>query len=194
MAEQTGGGRAAERTAAILGATLEILGEVGYDRLTTEAVAARAGASKMTLYRRWADKPSLVIAALRARSAAHPELASDARDLRSDLIRLVELFDTIAEAESSVAFAGLLVVAQREPDIAAVVRGDALLRRRTDCRDVVQRAIGRGEITDAALDRLLFETLIGRHMVKGLLVEDISFAGDAVGYVDRVLLPLLTSR
>ena len=53
-----------EREQEILDATLEVLADVGYDRLTMDAVAARAKASKATLYRRWNDKASLVVDAL----------------------------------------------------------------------------------------------------------------------------------
>ena len=53
-----------DREQEILDATLEVLGDVGYDRLTMDAVATRAKASKATLYRRWNGKVSLVIDAL----------------------------------------------------------------------------------------------------------------------------------
>ena len=53
-----------DRELEILDATLEVLADVGYDRLTMDAVAARAKASKATLYRRWNDKASLVVDAL----------------------------------------------------------------------------------------------------------------------------------
>ena len=191
MAEQTHRGRAAERTAAILRATLDVLDEVGYDQLTIEAVAARAAASKMTIYRHWGDKPALVAAALRARSEQHPELRV-ADCLREDLIALADLFDAIARRESAAAFASLLAAAQREPAIAQALRTDAVQRRRADCRDVVQRAIGRGEVVDPSLDGLLFELLVGRSIVKSLLSAQVAFDGDTAGYVDAVLLPVLT--
>src|SRR3954452_9125622 len=52
------------RDAVILEATLDVLGEVGYDRLTIDAVAAKARASKATVYRRWPDKAALVVDAM----------------------------------------------------------------------------------------------------------------------------------
>ena len=52
------------REAEILEATLQVLVDVGYDRLTMDAVALRARASKATLYRRWNSKLRLVIDAL----------------------------------------------------------------------------------------------------------------------------------
>ena len=53
--------RDASRDVAILQATLSVLAETGYERMTTDMVAARAGASKATMYRRWPSKAELVI-------------------------------------------------------------------------------------------------------------------------------------
>ena len=55
------------RDAAICDATLALLLEVGYDRMSMDAVAARAHASKATIYRRWPGKQELVLDAVRAR-------------------------------------------------------------------------------------------------------------------------------
>ncbi|MFE6871189.1 TetR/AcrR family transcriptional regulator [Kitasatospora sp. NPDC057692] len=52
---------------AILDAALELLDEVGYTRLTVEAVARRAGTGKPAIYRRWSALPDLVLDALTAR-------------------------------------------------------------------------------------------------------------------------------
>jgi AcrR family transcriptional regulator len=194
MADYKSSGRTAQRTAAILAATLDLLAEVGYDQLTMDAVAKRAGASKMTIYRHWNEKRDLVIAALRARATEHPDLPANAEDLRSDLIALVQLVGSIVKAESVTAFASLLVAAHRDPVIAEAMHIDALKRRRGDCRDVIQRAIGRGELSDPRLDVVLFELLMGRFMFARLLFEDVCFPADPEGYVDAVLLPVLTHR
>ena len=53
-----------EREAQILDAAVVLLGQVGYDRLTMDAVAAQAKASKATLYRRWSTKAALVVDAI----------------------------------------------------------------------------------------------------------------------------------
>src|SRR3954451_25394846 len=75
-----------EREDEILDATLALLLEVGYDRLTMDAVARQARASKATLYRRWDDKPSLVVDAMvRAKQAPSVE-AHDTGSLRGDLM------------------------------------------------------------------------------------------------------------
>src|SRR5690242_6629797 len=72
-----------DREQEILDATLEVLADVGYDRLTMDAVAARAKASKATLYRRWTNKVSLVIEALQHTKA--PSEIPDTGSLRGDL-------------------------------------------------------------------------------------------------------------
>ena len=57
------GGRSARVRSAVLAATLEVLVETGYDGMTVDAVAARAGVHKTTVYRRWPTKAALVAAA-----------------------------------------------------------------------------------------------------------------------------------
>ena len=58
------GGRSARVRAAVLEATLDQLAESGYDGLSFEAVAVRAGVHKTTLYRRWSDRTALVLDAM----------------------------------------------------------------------------------------------------------------------------------
>ena len=72
-----------DRELEILEATLEVLADVGYDRLTMDAVATRAKASKATLYRRWTNKVSLVIDALQ--HSKGPTEIPDTGSLREDL-------------------------------------------------------------------------------------------------------------
>jgi AcrR family transcriptional regulator len=91
--------RGASRAAAILNATLQLLGEVGYDQLTIDAVVARAGSSKTTIYRRWPDKSALVCAALIAAAQRHPELPSGAPSLREDLLVLIGLMARLGATE-----------------------------------------------------------------------------------------------
>ncbi len=73
-----------DREQEILDATLHVLADVGYDRLTMDAVATAARASKATLYRRWETKPALVIDALKSQKATHEPV--DTGNLRDDLL------------------------------------------------------------------------------------------------------------
>src|ERR1700754_1260679 len=77
------------REAELLAVTLELLQEHGYDRLTLDAVAATARASKATLYRRWPTKAELVMAAF-IEGTRVVAVDPDTGTLRGDLLALGE--------------------------------------------------------------------------------------------------------
>ena len=82
-----GGRRDDSRDAAILGAALAVLAEVGCDHLTMDRVAARAHAGKGALYRRWPSKADLVIEAVKLEA---PRLeVPDTGSLKGDLAVLM---------------------------------------------------------------------------------------------------------
>ena len=69
---------------------MTLIGEVGYDRATVEAIAHRAGVSKPTIYRRWpGGKEEIVVEALRAKRAAGAVLP-DTGSLRGDLLAMLD--------------------------------------------------------------------------------------------------------
>src|SRR4051794_33311565 len=77
------------RRQAILDAAVMMLAEVGYDRMTVDALAARAGVSKPTIYRRWpGGKPEIVAEAIRCKRAESGELP-DSGSLRGDLLAML---------------------------------------------------------------------------------------------------------
>ena len=69
-------------------AAIALVAEVGYDRMTVEALAARAGVSKPTIYRRWpGGKTEIIVDAIRAKRADGDALP-DTGSLRGDLLAL----------------------------------------------------------------------------------------------------------
>src|SRR4051812_8481063 len=71
---------------AILTAAVELVGEVGYARLTIEAIAARAGVGKQTIYRWWPSKGAVVLDAFVALGgSSEPAALPDTGDLEADL-------------------------------------------------------------------------------------------------------------
>ncbi|MFJ7905025.1 TetR/AcrR family transcriptional regulator [Streptomyces sp. NPDC096198] len=85
------GGRSARVQEAVHGAVRELTGEVGRDALTVPLVAARAGVTPSTVYRRWGDLQALLsdVAVERLRPEALPE---DRGDLTADLMAWAEEF------------------------------------------------------------------------------------------------------
>ncbi|MGV0037082.1 TetR-like C-terminal domain-containing protein [Mycobacterium colombiense] len=114
--------------------------------------------------------------------------------LRDDLLALTALITKVAGTEDPGAFASLLAAAQKDPAIATAVRATAVEPRRRDCRDVIQRAIGRGELHDPRLATVLFETAIGQMMVRFLLQSDGFDDAEQIDFVDHTLIPALKAH
>jgi AcrR family transcriptional regulator len=79
----------ASRTA-LIQATFEMLREVGYERLTMDAIAARAGVGKTTIYRWYETKEELVIEALTSVSEEELDFIPDTGTLATDLQALIK--------------------------------------------------------------------------------------------------------
>ncbi|RLV54962.1 TetR/AcrR family transcriptional regulator [Aeromicrobium phragmitis] len=81
---------------AVLDATMEVLDELGYQRLTIAEVASRAGATKPALYRRWPSRPWLVIAALHRelRTIESPDTTCTLCDLHESIGLFAQAFGT----------------------------------------------------------------------------------------------------
>jgi AcrR family transcriptional regulator len=99
MAKQPNPARRSQRSRqAILTAARELVSEVGYAKLTIEAIAARAGVGKQTIYRWWPSKGAVVLDAFLALSEGGPEqdmALPDTGDLKADL--RVVMRATVAE-------------------------------------------------------------------------------------------------
>ena len=183
-----------ERESEILDAALVLLCRVGYDRLTMDAVAAEAKASKATLYRRWSSKPSLVVdAILRSKEALQaPEV--DTGSLREDLVQMACGHGGLTDTRSAEIMAGLVTALHHDPDFAVEFRTRVLGPKLEIGRRVFERARARGEITaDLDLDLLssaLAGIILHRSFVLGLPADEKTVAQ----VVDEIILPAATRR
>jgi AcrR family transcriptional regulator len=139
--------RGEELESALLTAAWDELVEVGYARLTMGSVAVRARTSEPVLYRRWANKDQLVLAALDHHRNAHPVADPDTGSLRGDLIaHLTAVSETLAGFYAiavAAAFSGLLADTGLTPSqVREKVMGTQLER----VRALYQRADDRGEL------------------------------------------------
>ncbi|WP_037570062.1 TetR/AcrR family transcriptional regulator [Phaeacidiphilus oryzae] len=189
----TGRPRDAGRDLAILDATLRLLTEVGYDQLSMEGVAARAGVAKTTVYRRYRDKAALVAAAVDRRAGGTPP-ETDAGDLRTQLLVQVRwLARQIAEQE--IGLLGALFAGMRgDPALAAEMRR---IRRRDEAAmtdQPLRRAAEHGErLAPAAAE--LFAEVAPAVIVHRIVFTDLSCDEPFVEHlVDDILLPLLRGR
>ena len=116
-----------EREQQILDATLEVLDEVGYDLLTMDAVAARAKASKATLYRRWKGKPELVVAAITAHKGE--ATVPDTGSLRGDLIAAYCGSGGLDDPQAQSVLSAVVIAMGRDPEFAGHLRACPRARR-----------------------------------------------------------------
>jgi len=178
------------RDAAICDATLALLLEVGYDRMSMDAVAARAHASKATIYRRWPGKQELVLDAVRARGVGLT-VAEDTGSLRGDLMATYRSAIHGSAADDADLIAGVLRAMRTTPELADCVRSQVIESKCDVSRVIVARAIGRGELP-AETDPLILHEVASalwfhRVLVVGGPVDDAFIAH----VVDDVLMPLL---
>ena len=173
----------------ILEATVEVLAELGYDRLTMDAVAAAAKASKATLYRHWPTKAELVVEAIsRAKGCPVPSDV-DTGSLRGDLIELSCNDGGFTDELPMSVMAGLLTALHRDTDLLAAFQQSFLAPRLAVVSQVYARAVERGEIASDVDVELLAQTLpaviLHRAFVLGMPPDDALITR----VIDNVILP-----
>lgn len=176
--------------AAIFEATLAELAEAGYSRLAMERIAARAGASKASLYKRWPSRAELVVAALR-HQIVEPEPAPNTGNLRDDLLTLLRRAAALLDGVFGEAVRGLMAETLTDPGRTAALRPNMFTRRDSLMREILARAAARGEIRPAAVTPQLVglaPALVDYHfLIHGAPIPDEVLTG----IVDNVALPLL---
>lgn len=185
------------RDAVILDATLEVLSEVGYDRLTIDAVAAKAKASKATIYRRWSGKAALVVDAMQTLrpkavdGSEGPCYWRDTGSLRGDLLAGVRAMADRLTSEEGKLLAAVVTAQMHDPELASAMRAATLEDKRRSCRLLADRAIARGELTTTQGTDTFVEVLPAI-MFNRLLLTDEPFDDAFVTHVvDDIALPLL---
>ena len=176
-----------DREQEILDAALEVLGEVGYDRLTMDAVAHRAKASKATLYRRWNSKATLIVDGLASQKTT-PSVP-DTGDLRTDLLTAFCGMGGLTDHDTTATFGAVMTALCTDPEFAVEFRTRVLLPKSQLSRTVFQRARDRGEVR-ADLDLDLVAPALA-----GIVLHRFFVMGEQPGpalierVIDQIILP-----
>jgi AcrR family transcriptional regulator len=177
------------RDARILDAVLELVAESGYVSTTIDAVAARAGASKATIYRRWRNKRELVLAAVNRYQGTRTSWSVDTGGLRSDLLAHAHRFAEVLGGFDGRLAVGLVQARASDPELIDELE----TRFSSGARlppEVVERAVQRGELTGSA-DHRLFEEVVASVMFMRWLWRLPLDAAFLEHVVDRLVLPVL---
>lgn len=152
--------RSPKADAAILQATLTLLLESGFEGMSVDAVAARAGVGKATIYRRWATKEALVVAVLQrtAGMVRVPDTGSVRTDLLAIVADIVRIMNTSGIAG---ALPRLLASVLSNPTFTEAWWQTVVAPRRAAIVALVERGKVRGEVRAGADSDLLTDMVTG---------------------------------
>ena len=168
--------------------------EAGYDRLTMDAVATRAKASKATLYRRWSSKPALVVDAL-LRSKRSPDLRDvDTGSLRGDLLATFCGPGGMTDSDNVKVLAAVMTALHTDDEFAAEFRERFLAPKIAVTHHIYARAAARGELAEGVDVALVGPALAGIVLHRSFLLGEQVTTSTIEKVVDQIILPAATGR
>jgi AcrR family transcriptional regulator len=176
--------RSRETESRILEAALRLLAEEGYRRMSLDQVAAEAGASKPTLYRRWPSKADLATAALRTIQLAEPPV--DTGSTLGDLTGTLENFRRSLLRPHGMTLIGTVLAEEfQTPELLRLFRERIVAPRRAMLRAILERAAKRKELRPGADLDAAVNLLVGAFYARYLAASEVplSFAGEVAGIV-----------
>jgi AcrR family transcriptional regulator len=157
---------------AILAAARAELAARGYARMTVDAVAARAGVSKPTIYLRHPTKAELATAAIASMRVQPRPAPTD--DLRADLIAHLRLLRAGLERPNGMTMLGTVLAEENDtPELLALFRERLVAPRRRELRAVLEAARDRGELRPGANLDIAVSALVGAFFPRYLAGEPI---------------------
>ncbi|HET9015894.1 MAG TPA: TetR/AcrR family transcriptional regulator [Thermomicrobiaceae bacterium] len=172
---------------AILEAASALLVERGFQGMSVEEVAERAGVGKATIYRRWPSKAALVHSAV----CGIPDdvVLPDTGSFRGDVLAILAARHARAESHAWPMVARIVAEAIGNPDVMSAYRDAVVRPRRALGAEVIRRAKARGEIRADADEDVLLDALVGFVIYRVFVSPDHAMPAPEV--VDRFLDVLL---
>jgi AcrR family transcriptional regulator len=171
----------------LLAVTLQLLQEHGYERLTLNAVAATARASKATVHRRWPTKAALVLAAF-IEGVRQVAVTPETGTLRDDLLQLGDAICQQACQHASTIRA-VLVEVSRNSALNAALQHHFLDQRKALIDHVLQQAVERGEMDSDAISDELWDLLPGYLIFRSIVPDRPPTRRTVQTLVDHIILP-----
>jgi AcrR family transcriptional regulator len=152
--------RSTEADAAIAGAALGLLAEAGFEGVTVEAVAQRAGVARSTVYRRFPDRTRLVESVLH-HACQVPAVEPDTGSVGGDLLAVAKgLRRVLTATEFGRALPAVVAAAAGNPEVAEANRAFVATRRRVSL-EAVARGVERGEVDPDLDPEVLIDMVVG---------------------------------
>lgn len=152
----------------ILQATIELVAEVGLAGMTVDAVAARAGVGKATIYRRWPSKEELLLEAWRSR--VPPPEVPDTGTLEGDLLSFLVLLAPTEESRRQSTFPHMIAAARINPEVRVRFQ-EFVSARREPVRSILRRGIERGELPADTDVEVLYDLVMAPFFYRWLISD-----------------------
>lgn len=178
------------RDEAIRTAALDLVAELGYDRVTLDDVAERAGSGKATIYRRWASKAELVVDALS--SFQHVE-SFDTGSLRGDLHELCTRATAHPGSRALAVMQGLSSAVAHDQELRSAFTRQFVNPRRAVMAKILERATARGEMPEGKDIDLLTSVIPALMLYRDCMNNRGSKQSFARHIVDQLLIPAATA-
>jgi AcrR family transcriptional regulator len=186
------GSHSAAREDAILTAAAELVVEVGYERVTVDAIAARARSSKATMYRKWPSKAELVADALRRQADGRAAELADTGSLRGDLLLAVGNIARTFAGGDGPSLLGMVEAIRADPTLRDLIRSQIDERTQQDGALICARAASRGERVDADRGPAALSLAVAHLFLCALLGGEPPSDTEQQNLVDQTLVPLLS--
>ena len=175
-------------------AAAELVAEIGYERVTVDAIAARARASKATMYRKWPGKAELVADALRRQADSQSAELPDTGSVRGDLLRIVaSIAQTFTGTDGGPSLVSLTEAIRADSVLRNVVDAQIRERSRHDGALVCARASARGEKVDASRGPAVVGLALAHLFLRTLLGGEPPGEAEQRDFVEQTLLPLMNA-
>jgi AcrR family transcriptional regulator len=175
----------------VVEATLDVIAEDGVMGISVDAVAARSGVSKATIYRHWGSRARLIHGAIS--SLQPPTVEPDTGSLRDDLVALLtSLVDYFGSPTVARVFPSFLDAAVRDPELADL-RQETLRMGRASFERVVHLAIARGELPGDVDVHLVVDLARAPIIYRRVVAQVPVRATDVTPIVDAVIAAFRTA-
>jgi AcrR family transcriptional regulator len=153
---------------AILGATLDLLADGGYNAVTVDKVAALACASKATIYRRWPTKENLVIAAF---ELTEPLTIPRRRKMVDQLVDIIWQFSQFMQnTPLGGVLPALAAERQHNPELDEAL-APLIQARRQPLIDIIEAGIEKGEMASGTDPEFVADLCMGPVQMRGLTMH-----------------------
>ncbi len=171
---------------AILDAAVELLHDGGLEAMSVEAVAARAGVSRASVYRRYANRVDLMEAVFNAAATTKPD-PPDTGSVRTDMVQLVHrLSAVLVESDTGGLLPAMMSAARENPEVREALERFTSARR-TSTVEVIRRGIERGELR-AGTDADLLADLLAGAVIYRILMRNVTIGDQRAEHLVDLLL------